>query len=470
MPSYLSYKRQIAVLDENNDDITWITVKGNHIPIKKGQNKGEAVKEFFEKKNAGSKSEKVSKKPEKETRMSLALKIAALVKPTKISEKEYARRLVNGVGALKGSSLGELQKLYERRKSDAESGGKKTDESGFEKAKSVIKTVVGKEYRQSVERILDNAKKSAENKDITVSRVIKDAVALKKFSAKDIESRIANYEKYRDDVKKNNDGVLVDTAMKNTVGGRWEKNEKGKEKYVWDSWKPERLKLWEDILGKEQIDGKWVDIDWEAKKPAQGERPRIVLLGGRGGSGKSKFTDDDKPLGDDSFDKRKFLVIDPDEYKTQLPEYKSLVDSGSKFGGLNAWEVHEESSAMKKMQLNRALERGVNVILDGTMAQYGSVKKVLDKFKESDYIVDVAFMELPREQSAVRGVGRAMRVNPETGVPSGRYVPTDLMLGMTGCEENFINLIPDADNWVLYENTGKNPSFVARGGKSVKKV
>lgn len=120
MPSYLSYKRQIAVLDEKNDDITWITVKGNHIPIKKGQNKGEAVKEFFEKKNAGSKSEKVSKKPEKETRMSLALKIAALVKPTKISEKEYARRLVNGVGALKGSSLGELQKLYERRKSDAE--------------------------------------------------------------------------------------------------------------------------------------------------------------------------------------------------------------------------------------------------------------------------------------------------------------------------------------------------------------
>ena len=49
MPSYLSYKRQIAVLDGNNDDITWITVKGNHIPIKKGQNKGEAVKEFFEK-------------------------------------------------------------------------------------------------------------------------------------------------------------------------------------------------------------------------------------------------------------------------------------------------------------------------------------------------------------------------------------------------------------------------------------
>lgn len=42
------------------------------------------------------------------------------------------------------------------------------------------------------------------------------------------------------------------------------------------------------------------------------------------------------------------------------------------------------------------------------------------------------------------------------------------MLGMTNCEENFANLIPDADNWALYENTGKEATFVARGGKNVK--
>lgn len=51
MPSYTQYMRQMAVLDAKDDDIeSWITVKGNHIPIKKGQSKEDAVKSFIEKK------------------------------------------------------------------------------------------------------------------------------------------------------------------------------------------------------------------------------------------------------------------------------------------------------------------------------------------------------------------------------------------------------------------------------------
>lgn len=61
MPSYNSYKRQMSVLD--NDDITWITVKGNHIPIKKGQSKGDAVKEFFESKKSGEKKAETNSAP-----------------------------------------------------------------------------------------------------------------------------------------------------------------------------------------------------------------------------------------------------------------------------------------------------------------------------------------------------------------------------------------------------------------------
>lgn len=34
MPSYTAYKRQVMDADDN---ITWITMKGNHIPIKEGQ-------------------------------------------------------------------------------------------------------------------------------------------------------------------------------------------------------------------------------------------------------------------------------------------------------------------------------------------------------------------------------------------------------------------------------------------------
>lgn len=47
MPSYTTYMRQVQ---DSDDDIQWITMKGNHIPIKKGQTKEEAVKSFIERK------------------------------------------------------------------------------------------------------------------------------------------------------------------------------------------------------------------------------------------------------------------------------------------------------------------------------------------------------------------------------------------------------------------------------------
>lgn len=49
MTSYLRYKQQIRTVQDADDDIeSWITVRGNHIPIKKGQSKEEAVKSFIE--------------------------------------------------------------------------------------------------------------------------------------------------------------------------------------------------------------------------------------------------------------------------------------------------------------------------------------------------------------------------------------------------------------------------------------
>jgi hypothetical protein len=52
MTSYLRYKQQIRTVQDADDaEIeSWITVRGNHIPIKKGQSKEEAVKSFIESK------------------------------------------------------------------------------------------------------------------------------------------------------------------------------------------------------------------------------------------------------------------------------------------------------------------------------------------------------------------------------------------------------------------------------------
>jgi hypothetical protein len=65
MTSYLRYKQQIRTAQDADDDIeSWITVRGNHIPIKKGQSKEEAVKSFLESKGGNSSAKGSSQKNE----------------------------------------------------------------------------------------------------------------------------------------------------------------------------------------------------------------------------------------------------------------------------------------------------------------------------------------------------------------------------------------------------------------------
>ena len=63
MTSYLRYKQQIRTVQDADDaEIeSWITVRGNHIPIKKGQSKEDAVKSFIESKGGKYKKESYGK-------------------------------------------------------------------------------------------------------------------------------------------------------------------------------------------------------------------------------------------------------------------------------------------------------------------------------------------------------------------------------------------------------------------------
>lgn len=86
MPNYTVYKNNLkAVLDADDSEIeSWITVNGNHIPVKKGQSKEEAVKSFIEKKG-GKESTKVNitKKGITEKYENVAGKRDALIKELK---------------------------------------------------------------------------------------------------------------------------------------------------------------------------------------------------------------------------------------------------------------------------------------------------------------------------------------------------------------------------------------------------
>lgn len=335
----------------NEDNIDWITVKGVHIPIMKGQSQGDAIKEFFK-------------------------------------EKGY------------------------------QSGG-------YGKA---IKT--NKSFAEVIDRV------GASNKrDIKQDDVVKEFISENKGISKDaIEKAIKKAEEYREKksfVNDKGEKQYIDTQSIYTY-----KDKSGNLLYT-----KEREQLHKQILNKIMANAK-------NAKPENGEAPTFTILGGRGGSGKSK-------LEGLAYDPAKVIRLDADEIKGMLPEYK----------GHNAWEVHEESSDIVKRALSIAKQKGLNVVLDGTMSGFKSAEKKIKDFEGAGYNIDGFYMHLPREVSAKRGLGRFMG---KDGTGSGRYVPLNVMLGMKDNEANFQKLLPHFRKWAMWDNNvkrGEEPKLVQKSWK-----
>lgn len=180
-------------------------------------------------------------------------------------------------------------------------------------------------------------------------------------------------------------------------------------------------------------------------KPPSGEKPTFVILGGRGGSGKSQLTREGGPV-----DARKFIVFDNDKIKEQIPEYK----------GWNAAMVHEEATHVFERAEALAREKGLNVVHDATMKTMKNSVAFAKAYKDAGYRVEGYYMFLPPHEAAKRAVERFVR--------AGRYVPPSYVLGSRSNEETFDALKPQFDKWGLYDNnvpSGQKARFIGGGGK-----
>lgn len=176
-------------------------------------------------------------------------------------------------------------------------------------------------------------------------------------------------------------------------------------------------------------------------KPADGEKPTLVVLGGRGGSGKSQ-------LAGLVYDPNKALVLDADHIKEMLPEYE----------GWNAAQVHEESSELMKAAAAKAQQLGLNTVLDMTMQNEPSTFKKITPFKDAGYRVEAHYMHLPRQESAKRAVSRFLG-------KTRRLVPVDVILGNTTNEATFDAVKEVADAWSFRDNNvrmGEKPILISK--------
>jgi hypothetical protein len=200
------------------------------------------------------------------------------------------------------------------------------------------------------------------------------------------------------------------------------------------SWTPERVKLHKAIVADFMKDA----AKYKAKP---GEKPTLITLGGRGGSGKSKLTDGTL----DVIDASKYKTLDPDEIKKKLPGYN----------GTNAALYHAESGHISDLLLTTAIAKKINLIQDVTMRSEKTIKQSLEWAKNRGYNLEGHYMHLSREEAGFRAAKRGLKPTDP------RYVPLDIVAGNTHNERNFNVLKPYFSKWSIHSND------VAQGQKPV---
>ena len=202
------------------------------------------------------------------------------------------------------------------------------------------------------------------------------------------------------------------------------------------TWDPQRVKETHIPIIRKFLNDKSI----KAATPRPGEKPKYVMFGGRGGSGKGSFTRAKSKGGLDVIDKDKYIVLDADEIKQLLPEYE----------GWNAFSLHEESSYLFDKISDIAREWDLNIVHDMTLKTGKTAINRALEFKEAGYSIDGYYMFLPPQDAASRAVSRFLG-------PTQRYVPPEVVLSNTANEANFDALMKYFDKWEFYDNQGAFP-------------
>jgi predicted ABC-type ATPase len=186
-------------------------------------------------------------------------------------------------------------------------------------------------------------------------------------------------------------------------------------------------------------------------------RARALFMAGGPASGKTSALKAAPELEPDGA-----VLINPDEIKDRLPEYRAMIEAGEKFG---ASGVHEESSDLGKRLQSEAMDLGLNVVVDGT----GDSKKgkFAGKMKDMDgagYDVSALYVTIPTDSAVVRATKRAMK--------SGRWVPEpEIRSQHKNVSANFedVAALPFLKDLKLYDNSGEGDPVLAAeaaGGKT----
>ena len=127
-------------------------------------------------------------------------------------------------------------------------------------------------------------------------------------------------------------------------------------------------------------------------------QPRIVILGGQPGSGKSKLTD---IAGKTVFENHSVAVINGDDYRTFHPRAEEIFKNHDRqFAELTDPDVRVWTPRL----LGAAIQGRRNIIFEATMRNREPLMSSIDHFKEAGYTIDVMVMAVNEKISSISTV------------------------------------------------------------------
>lgn len=144
------------------------------------------------------------------------------------------------------------------------------------------------------------------------------------------------------------------------------------------------------------------------------ESPRIVVVAGQPGAGKTKVVE----LTKKEFEDQSVVVVNTDKLRPFHPQIKEINKLDDK---RSAERTHEDASDWSETLLRRCMETNRNVILEGVFKDKKKLAALIMDFKSSGYEVVVRFVAVHRRHSVLGVHSRNEREKIARGY--GRYVP-----------------------------------------------
>jgi predicted ABC-type ATPase len=189
-------------------------------------------------------------------------------------------------------------------------------------------------------------------------------------------------------------------------------------------------------------------LDKVAPTPPEAVKHAILMMGAPA-TGKSSMLQ--------GTDESKFVKVDPDLIKGDIPEYKTAL-AGPVVPQRAAYMAHSESSYVAKQIRNEAIASGRPVVVDGTGSDSKDMLGLIRKLKDNGYHVSVLASDLEDTDTAVlRAAERSER--------EGRVVPEDVQREIhKEVPVSFMKVAADsgADDVTLFDTFDRAPRPVFR--------